>query len=206
MVVFSELRVTHDGDKLIIDAFIDTSISGDENQKIDQIWVDKNIPVYREGCPAPSNDAVLIASTEEALDPDDKTEFDPAIIDEALVRGYRIEVPYGKYSQFNIANDMLHVYVVTSGQEEKDCECNPVIGTVVNIYPYYQLSLYYMREMQDSCVPPRDFIDFILKLKSVEIAIKTGNYDLAHQQWEMLRRIKKFPVKHCKCNHNGVIS
>ena len=63
-----------------------------------------------------------------------------------------------------------------------------------------------MREMQDSCVPPRDFIDFILKLKSVEIAIKTGNYDLAHQQWEMLRRIKKFPEKHCKCNHNGVIS
>lgn len=205
MVVFSELRVTNDGGKLIIDTFIENT-PGDENQKIDQIWLDNRAPVYVNGCPHPTDNAVLVASIDDEVYKEDIEKYQASIIDESLRKGYLTEVTYGRYSSISINSDMLHVYVITSGGESKECECTPTIGTVVNIYPYYQLSLYYMREMGESCVPPREFIDFLLKLKSVEIAIKVGNYDLAHQMWENLRRIKEFPTRSCKCAHNGVIS
>jgi hypothetical protein len=53
------------------------------------------------------------------------------------------------------------------------------MGTTVNLYPYYVQAMQYIKEISDNCNTPRNFIDYILRLKALDLAIRTGNYNTA---------------------------
>lgn len=86
--------------------------------------------------------------------------------------------------------DMNHLFFVTittdgdivnSNLETLPCGADDMttMGTTVNLYPYYVQAMQYIKELGNTCDIPRNFIDYILKLKALELAIKTGNYGTA---------------------------
>lgn len=198
MIVFNELRVLNDSSKLIIEV----SVNGD--QLIDQIWIDTKVPIYSGTCPDMTTSAYLVASIDNPLYKEDIDKFKAVIIPESKRTHLRLELDREAYKEnINFPAEMCHVYVLYTGETE-ECRCNPSMRTVVNFYPYYQLSIYYMKELSQECKIPRDLIDFILRLKSVEMALKTGNYAMAHELWEGLRKLKTPPYKSCNCP-NGIL-
>ena len=44
----------------------------------------------------------------------------------------------------------------------------------------------YIRGIECDCSIPKNFIDFILRLKALELCIKTGNYTKAIKYWNRL--------------------
>lgn len=77
-------------------------------------------------------------------------------------------------------DNMFFIYVRAKGTPAADTPCGmdniTTMGTVVNIYPFYQQAMNYIGELADTCLVPQNFIDYILKLKALELAVKTGNY------------------------------
>lgn len=80
---------------------------------------------------------------------------------------------------------LLFVYVKIKGTPCSDAPCGMdntyTMQTVVNLYPFYQESMNYIKEIADNCrdrcETPTHFVDYILKLRALEISIKTGNYE-----------------------------
>ena len=199
MVSFKELRITPDGQTLIID--VESSVDG---VKIEQIWVDKSIPAYMGNCPKQTENAILVASVQDPLYQDDIDTFSPAIIPTESQTHVRLELGEDALKDIDLNTALCHIYVVTSGVEPSECQCNPIVKTVANFYPLYQQSLVYIKEVADECSTKQPFADFILKIKGLEIAIKVGNYQLAHYLWESLMKLRAQP-KSCNCSNYGVI-
>lgn len=57
----------------------------------------------------------------------------------------------------------------------------------------------FLKELGDTCNIPREFIDFILRQKALEMAISTCNYNVAIKYWEMLTVTKGTTIKGCGC-------
>lgn len=96
--------------------------------------------------------------------------------------------------------NLFFVKVTTKGGPCNDIPCDwnkqSIIGTVANMYPIYQKGMNYIREMEKTCSIPSGFIDFILKIEALELALKTGNYTLAAKYYRMF-------MKGCNRNHNS---
>ena len=59
----------------------------------------------------------------------------------------------------------------------------------------------YLKELDNSCVIPKGFIDFILRVKALDMAIETCNYTEAIKYWEMLnRKSVKTVTNNCGCH------
>ena len=43
--------------------------------------------------------------------------------------------------------------------------------------------LCYIRQIENECEIPKNFIDSILKYKALELSVRTGNYPLAIKYW-----------------------
>ncbi len=67
-----------------------------------------------------------------------------------------------------------------------------------------QKGLGYLKELSNSCVIPKGFIDFILRFKALDIAIETCNYTEAIKYWKMLNRVPtRTTTNNCGCyGHN----
>nr|DAI45531.1 MAG TPA: hypothetical protein [Bacteriophage sp.] len=63
-----------------------------------------------------------------------------------------------------------------------------------------QKGLGYLKELGNSCVIPKGFIDFILRLKALDMAIETCNYTEAIKYWKMLNRTQiRITSNNCGC-------
>lgn len=61
--------------------------------------------------------------------------------------------------------------------------------------------LSYLKELGNTCSIPKGLVDFILKLKALDIAIATCNYTEAIKYWKMLnRRQIKTATNNCGCH------
>lgn len=64
-----------------------------------------------------------------------------------------------------------------------------------------QKGLGYLKELGNSCEVPKGFIDFILRVKALDIAIETCNYTEAIKYWEMLNRTPvRTTTSNCGCH------
>ena len=98
----------------------------------------------------------------------------------------RLEIPLSLYG-IDPYKDMLFVYVIASGTPSADTPCgldnSKIMGTVVNLKYIYDNMLCYIRQIENECEVPKNFIDSILKYKALELSIRTGNYPLAIKYW-----------------------
>ena len=164
MVHFNELRITSDGQHLIIDVSV-LSESYYKNVYIDSIVIDNQDTYVGSG---PSSNPVYQYSVPDTMS--------------------KLTKKYVSYKNVRLdltptdlpLNGLLFVYVRTKGTPTADTPCGldnmTTLGTVTNMYPFYQQAMNYIGELANNCSVPQNFTDYILKMKGLELAVRTGNY------------------------------
>ena len=164
MIQFNELRITPNDEKIIIDVEVEGSDYYD-NIIIDSIVIDTQDTYVDNG---PSVNAI----------------FSSGIND----RSARVVIDTADYP--TLKGKLLFVYIITSGEFSSDTPTefknNKVIGTILNTYPIYKKAMYYTKELANTNIVPKGFIDQILKIKALELSLKTGNHQEAIKYWNKL--------------------
>ena len=164
MIHFNQLTITPDGKHLIIDVSV-LSESYYNNVYIDSIIIDNQDTYVGSG---PSSKPVYSYSV-----PDGVSELTKKAYSQKHVRLDLSSIDLG-------LEGLLFVYVRTKGTPSADTPCGmdniTTLGTVCNMYPFYQQAVNYIGEIAHNCSVPQNFTDYILKLKGLDLAVKTGNY------------------------------
>ena len=165
MIHFNELKISADAQHLIIDVSV-LSESYYKNVYIDSIIIDNQDTYVGTG---PSSNPVYSYSV-----PDNISKLTKKTYSQKHVRLDLSPVDLGSL------DGLFFVYVRTKGTPSPDTPCGmdniTTLGTVSNMYPFYQQAMNYIGEITNNCSVPQNFTDYILKLKALELAVKTGNY------------------------------
>lgn len=213
MIQFNELRITPDSQQLIIDVSIDNS-SYYDNVILDSIVIDTQDTYVANG-PSPKpiythkvDNYNYVYSTPEDCSCNPVLSDD----DKAYCLTYSGEqnkhvrlILSAKDLGISLTDNMLFVYAIATGTPAPDTPCgmdNSIkMSTVVNLYPIYQESIRYIRELNCDCDIPRDFINMILRYKAIELCIRTGNYVQAIKYWKkFLLGVNSVTSYKCGCN------
>lgn len=163
---FNELRVTEDGKNLIIDTVI-KSEAYYKNIYLDSIAIDDE-STYSGNSVLGSTNSIYNQTLE------------------GNKKRYRwVLTP--KDLGLKDFNHLMFVYISikgsldTSSMELIPCGADEEVtmASVTNLYPFYQQAMQYIKTLGATCEYPKDFVDWLLKLKGLELAIKTGNYQVA---------------------------
>ena len=164
MVHFNELRITSDGQHLIIDVSV-LSESYYKNVYIDSIVIDNQDTYVGSG---PSSDPVYSYSVPNGVSQLTKKTYSQKHVRLDLTP---TDLPL---------NGLLFVYVRAKGTPAADTPCGldniTTLGTVTNMYSFYQQAMNYIGELANNCSVSQNFTDYILKMKGLELAVRTGNY------------------------------
>lgn len=208
MIQFNELRITPDSKHLIIDASIDNS-SYYDNVILDSIVIDTQDTYVANGPSSKSIYTYIVDNYTYSI-PEDCS-CNPVVSNDdkayCLTQGgknIRLTLS-AKDLGISLNDNMLFVYAIATGTPAPDTPCgmdnSVVMSTVVNLYPIYQNTMCYLRELDSDCQVPKGFIDMILKVKAVELCIRTGNYTKAISYWKKFFLGKtQVPTYNCGCN------
>lgn len=86
-------------------------------------------------------------------------------------------------------NSLLIITPIISGIPSEDTPCGKDTVNKTAVYDssiILKQSMPFLKELGDSCVTPRGFIDFILRKKALDLSIDTGNYTDAIKYWGLL--------------------
>lgn len=87
----------------------------------------------------------------------------------------------------DLNDDILYVYLIAVGVPSADTPCGMdnvnTLGVALNIRPIYNNGINYIKQVESTCEIPKDFIDFILRYKALDLALKTENYIQANKYW-----------------------
>ena len=165
MIHFDDLRFSRDGKYLIIDTAIDSQ-DFYTNVFLDRIIIDNQDTFVNNG---PSSNPIYTYEVTNSM------------------KQIKLEIQLSLYD-INPYKDMLFVYVIASGTPSADTPCgldnDKIMGTVVNLKGIYDNMLYYIKQIENDCEIPKNFIDSILKYKAFELSIRTDNYPLAIKYWK----------------------
>lgn len=215
MLHWNELRITPDNRYLIIDVSVDND-SYYDNIVLDSIIIDTQNTYVQNG---PSSNPIYTFKAEDRYDltysvPED-CNCNPVLEDEDKSYCFTYGGEQSKhirlilnYTDLNVSlsDNMFFVYAIATGTPAPDTPCgfdnSKIMGTVVNLYSFYQQTMCYIRELENDCQIPKGFINMILRLKALELSIRTGNYPQAIKYWNkfFLNQDNKVPTYNCGCN------
>lgn len=202
MIRFNECRILPNNKALIVDVSID-NLSVFDNVKIANVFLDTQ-DTYNHHGPDTTREkdpSILLYSQ-------DMTEYD--VIKSGKHRHLRLEFPLKGYE-----NNLLYVWV-QADEDSFDVEAatapcewgrSTVISPVVNTQYLYSTLMNSVRQIEDTCNVPKDFINDFFRLQSIETALQSGHFEMANKYWNMF--FKKDVVKHthfhkpCGCKKNG---
>ena len=165
MVQFNELRITPDGQKLIIDVSV-KDLEYYTNVYLDTIQIDTQDTFVESG---PSSEVAYTKTIG------------------GNSKSVKLELGTGDLLP-SLKDNLFFVYVRTKGTPASNTPCGmdiiTTVGVVTNLYPLYQQAFGYIMELSDTCIIPKNFINFILQYKAFELAVKTGHYTEAIKYWK----------------------
>lgn len=204
MVIFNECKADIINNKLIIDVSIDDTIYS-KDVGIGAIHVVKSKDFVSEST-LPENKVTVWEYTDT---PDIEVSED-VVVDEQqeIVYKKRVRINFSKKELdiMNISlNDILFIYVETIGvpSENTPCGCDNKYSMCVtfNLKGIYNKAMSYLRELDNTCDIPKNFINLFLKLKAFELSLQTGNYNKAISLWNTLgNKTLTVPNNKCGCN------
>ena len=184
MVKFNELRISNDGKSLTIDVQV-LSDSYYDNVYLDSIIIDNQDTYVGTG---PSSTPKYSYNIQDNLK--------------------RISIIVD-YRDLGSLEGLFFVYVRVKGTPSPDTPCGKdnitTMGTVTNMYPFYQQAMSYIKELAGNCTIPRGFTDYILRLRALELAIRTGNYPSAIDYYNRFfkgSRSSSIKKGGCGCGYN----
>lgn len=198
MIIFDQLNIAPSGKHLIIEARVD-NLDFFDGVEIDSIVIDSQDTYVPNG---PSSNPILTHKiVQDEYDntysiPEDN-ECSPILEEsdgsycltksEQKTRYVKLLISQEELG-VSLNNTMLFVYVIAKGYPSPDTPCGydncKVMGVVVNLYPYYQSMMSGIKEIDSTCNIPKYFINNILRLKAIELSVRTGNYIQAIKYWK----------------------
>lgn len=217
MIEFNELRITPDNKCLIIDV----SVSQDPYYKdiyLDSIIIDNQDSYMPNG---PSNNPVcppIILSkdnnyiyTSDDLNNYVTDEDQSAVFDEhdVFIKKKRARIILTQQDIKQISGNIFFVYVIAGGTPAPDTPCgmdNSVcMRTVIDLQTLYNKAIQYFKQINDTCAIPKEFINIVLRIKALELSIKTGNYTQAISYWNKyfinLQNKVELKTTNCGCSN-----
>lgn len=191
MVTFQELRITPDGQNLIIDVSVIRNPSYYQDVYLDNIQIDTQDTFIESG-------------------PSSKTVYNTIIkgVEGKSLKSIRLKLNAGDLLP-SLNSNLFFVYVKVKGTPSADTPCGmdniTTLGVVFNFYPLYQHAFNYIKELSNTCSIPKNFINYILQYKAFEFAIKTGHYTEAIKYWKkFFMEIKNSAItSNCGCHGQG---
>lgn len=185
MVIFNDLRISPDGNNLIIDVSI-SNYAYFKNMYISAIYIDTEETYVQTGMP--SSKAVVLYENQNVTIKEHSDNITPKRLN---------------LDSFN--NHIFYIYVKIDGVPTPDTPCSMdkeyTIGVALNWFPIYQKGLKLMKQVISNCCDvPREFIDYVLRLKAFELAIKTSQFTLVNSKY--LEWFKDSTIKYinsCNC-------
>ena len=218
MLIFNELRITPDQKYLIIDVSVDNQ-KYYENVQIDSIIIDtqdtyidsgpSNNPIFTYNLTEENSNITQVYTDNYTPVLDEDTSYCYVESEEKQNKSIRLILNYQDLN-VSLQDNMFFVYAIATGTPSADTPCGMdhaiVKGTIINLYPIYCKTIQYLKELDDSCVVPKNFMDMIIKLKALELSIKTGNSFQAIEYWNkyfktLINNDSTFKSKYCGCNN-----
>lgn len=216
MIKFNELRITPDSKYLIIDISVEDSSFYNE-VLIDSIIIDTQDTFVPNG---PSNSPVFVYTSDketydnvysipegDACSPVQTQEDNGYCFIEDGYSGKHIRLIVDEKSiKASLSDNMFFVYIATTGEPSEDAPIefkkSQPIGTVINLYPLYKKAMLYTKELSNNCSIPKGFVDYILKVKALDLCVKTGNYLEAKKYWNKFfkrNNVSNSIISNCGC-------
>ena len=177
MIQFNTLKITQDGKNLIINASV-KNLSYYTNVLIGSIIIDNQDTYSTSG---PSSNPIY----EHSFAGKDLATNE----DIAGLKNISITVSAKELLDNNgdLNDDILYVYLIAVGTPSADTPCGMdnvnTLGVALNLRPIYNNGINYIKQVESTCEIPKDFIDFILRYKALDLALKTENYIQANKYW-----------------------
>lgn len=210
MINWNELRITQDGKYLIIDASIAETYCAN-NVQIDSVVIDTQDTYVTTG---PSDKPVYTYSLGDSVDLTyalpEQCNCNPVLEDEDKSycftygegnKGVRLKLSKEDLG-IPLDDNMFFVYIIPSGDITYPYEAVPyIMGTVTNLFPIYQNLMKGVKEIEKKCDIPKCFIDGMLRLKALELCIRTNNYPQAIKYWNKFfkNKLGTNRVTNCSC-------
>lgn len=215
MIVLTECRIDQEGKHLIVEASVN-NLSFYKNVYIDSIIIDTNETFSANG---PSSNPIFTQQfSNEPYKADVREDCNAVAVDEeckcgdvytsqkALVKNVRLALTTKDLGLENLDDNIFFVYIVASGVPAPCTPCGLdnqyVMGVAYNLRPIYNMAMSYVKELNDECSTPKGFIDMILRIKAMELSLRTGNYTMAFKYWDKLfkNKVSMTPSRGCGCN------
>lgn len=169
MIVFNDLRITPDGENLLIDAMV-APYKYFENMYISSISIDTEETFSPTG--KPSSNAVVVYENQDTT-----------------VKEHSINITPDRFKFASLNGHIFYVYVTVAGTPSADTPCTMdteyTLGVALNWQSIYQQGMDHMRKVVNGCCGmPKDFIDYILRFKAFELALRTAQYQLANDRFK----------------------
>nr|DAF24890.1 MAG TPA: hypothetical protein [Crassvirales sp.] len=185
MIQFNELRISQSGDRLIIDVSV-KDLEYYTNVYLSEILIDTQ-DTYTESGPSSKAISKKIENN---------------------LKSIRLELSTADMLP-SLQDNMFFVWVKTKGTPAINTPCGEdntlTLGVTIALYPLYQQAFGYIKELGKECATPKGFINFILQLKALQLAVRTGHYIQAIKYWEKFFRGLKKDVVTNKCGCYGGI-
>lgn len=227
MVQFDQLRISDDGKSLYIDIHVNKA-SYFKNVYIDSVTIidanskerdcnSKDYTGISETNPYAPNDHFIY---KKALSDNEKElhlVLTKADLDGAFTNtnsegnAINSSKPYAKlaFNKSSFSDSLLFVYVTCKGVQSECTPCvldssKPTIGVVFDEKLLYQRVMDYTKQLADTCVIPKGYIDFILLWNAFKASIETEHWVPAIKYWHMLFDLPSLingrTIKGCGCH------
>lgn len=197
MIQFNTLKITQDGKNLVINASV-KDLEYYTNVLISSIKIDNQ-------------------DTYSATGPSDTPIYSESFAGKDLISGEEIKglktisitIPAKAFKDNNgdLNDDILYIYLIATGTPSADTPCGMdneiTLGVALNLRPIYNNGMAYIKQVEYSCEIPKGFIDFILKYRALDLALKTENYIQANKYWNKFFKentVSSLNTNSCGCS------
>lgn len=110
------------------------------------------------------------------------------------------------FSPNTFDKDLFFICVQVTGTPDKNtpCELDKEWTVVIAYYlrDFYNKGISYLKELNQSCQEPKGFIDYILRYKAFQLALKAGDYNRALTYWKDFIKGESMATSNCGCYGN----
>ena len=186
MIKFNELRIDPDKNTLIIDAEVPEEYQ--DTVAIEYLYIDtqdtakpyepSNKCVYKK-------DYSTTKPTSIHLEIPDENEWMQSMTVESQLNAQ-------KFTKETVKNNLLFVWIRVSGDPGVASVCGRdnslTLGIVANPVILCSKGLGHIKEVEEKCMIPKGFIDFLLLYKAFELACRTNDVVSVLRYWNLLQR------------------
>ena len=203
MVLFDQLRISDDGQRLYINVHVNKA-DYFKNMYIDSVVIMTADKVSETAPGTPTSDYVYKKEIEG-----NTKELDLVLTPLDLTKSWETDPKAIAFNRADMSNTLFFVYVKCKGTPG---ECTPcrldeetTLGVVFDENVLYQRVMDYTKELVADCSVPTEFTDFILLWNAFKAAIETEHYVAAIKFYNKLFGVVRDSynntiIKTCGCN------